>query len=570
MSSATKPSLLRSSSVRLAVLLVLVIWGVSAGIIIAIVAASERALLAPLNDEVIGLTEFLTEQLRSDELDLFEWYGDDIDTMFVDTGDLDADSPTEFLTAYTERLLEQQDERGDPQRGTQERLWLLEASDTLGDVDRPLELYLGLMREETPDRWHDALSGRVLERADSWPDKWRWDRLDISARLELLLSALQGRTDDEDICLRRLPLDDDLDWRNTGLAAAEFEAVEITVSDVLEEDRRLCWTRTLSLGNGGALQIGRFADSTLVAVSTNRAYRTTGVVVGLLVAIVLGALLGQRIYARVRTINALTDQIRHGDLDHRLRLSGSGGDFDQLSANINAMLDKIVSLMSGVRQVSDNIAHDLRSPLTRLRNRIEHLQTIEQPTTDDIRPIAEQADEVLATFSSLLRIAQLEQGSQRQSFTTFDLGDVLREVVDLYEPVFSDAGIQLLLDLQRDRVVVSGDSHLWTQVFTNLLENSLRYASESTSVTVSLTATRHHAIAVVHDQGPGVPDHALPRLTERFFRGDKHRETGGTGLGLALVAAICRIHEGSVDFVNEGGLKVTLRLPRNTQATPAN
>lgn len=120
-----------------------------------------------------------------------------------------------------------------------------------------------------------------------------------------------------------------------------------------------------------------------------------------------------------------------------------------------------------------------------------------------------------------------------------------------------------MLDVRSMSVLTTGDRHLWTQVFNNLLENCLRYASESPRVIVKLATTRSHAMIAVQDQGPGAPERTIAQLTERLFRGDAHREVGGTGLGLALVAAICRIHEATVDFANEGGLKVTPRIPRN-------
>ncbi|MEM9335136.1 MAG: HAMP domain-containing sensor histidine kinase [Pseudomonadota bacterium] len=561
MSSATNPSLLRSSSLRLSVLLMLVIWGVSAGIIVAVVGASERTLLRPLNDEITGQIEFFVEQLQGDEVEIFDWYEEELEAAFINTEDIDEEDLAAFLDVYVDRL-ESDDEGSDRrQAAIQARLFLLTGQGGLESVDRPLDYYLLLLFEETPEDFHGDLYDSIESRLDDWPSAWHWERMTVAARIDVLVAALSRRAHDEEFCLRLSPTDPADNWKSYGLSSGDFQAVRLEVETLLGVEERLCWVRELPIGGTRVLQYGRYADATLLAVSTNRSWRNIGVLISLSVSILLGSLLGRRIYGRLRTVNALTEQVRRGDLEHRLRLTGSGDDFDQLSANINAMLDKIVTLMSGVRQVSDNIAHDLRTPLTRLRNRIEHLQTIDQPTADDIAPIAEQADEVLATFSSLLRIAQLEQGSQRQSFAPVDLCELLSEVVDLYEPVFADAGIQLLLDLQRERVVTTGDAQLWVQVFNNLLENCLRYAAESISVTVVITATRGHAIVTVHDQGPGVPDHTISRLTERFFRGDEHRNAGGTGLGLALVAAIGRIHGATVDFANDSGLKVTLRIP---------
>ena len=166
MSSATKPSVLRSSSLRLAVLLALVIWVVSAGIIVAVVAASERALLRPLNDAVIEDLEFFVEQLDNSEFELFDWYGDELEDAFVETEDIEGDEPEAFLEEYIERLREAPGGSARRRASIQARLWLLRETNAAGEIDRPVEYYQRLIFEEVPDRWHDWLLGQWHERVD--------------------------------------------------------------------------------------------------------------------------------------------------------------------------------------------------------------------------------------------------------------------------------------------------------------------------------------------------------------------------------------------------------------------
>ncbi|MEM7082068.1 MAG: HAMP domain-containing sensor histidine kinase [Pseudomonadota bacterium] len=550
---------LRSSSLRVAVWLTLVIWLTSSGVMVAIVALSERAMLSPVSAALDEHIDLLVEQVAEDEFAFFPWFDRELDERLVDIDDLDEDDEERLLDDYAAHLQEASVITDDVGESVRVRLWLLGYAEQPGRIDRPLAYYAVLILEQLPDATHDFVIERLKRREREWPERWRWETMSIAERTELLIHAPMDDPSDRR-CVRDSESNRTAPWRRV-FEKGDYSAFNVP-SDRLGSEQRVCWAKALPLGTTRVITYGIEATDTLNAVQTNRRWRAIGVGASLLLSILLGGVLGRTIYSRLHVINVLTERVREGDLDHRLRLRGTGDDFDRLSTNVNAMLDRIVDLMNGVKEVSDNIAHDLRSPLTRLRNRIEQLEQMASPTAEDIRPIAEQTDELLAMFTSLLRIAQLEQKAQRQPFATLDLAEVAKEVVDLYEPVFAESGSRLTLTLPSGSALITGDRPLWMQVFNNLLENSLKYAAESPRVSIAMQSADRHWIVQVRDQGPGVPEHALERLTERFYRAESHRERGGTGLGLALVAAICRVHNATIDFANDGGLVVTIRVEK--------
>ncbi|MEM1155081.1 MAG: ATP-binding protein [Pseudomonadota bacterium] len=530
------------------------IWLISAVCIIGIVTVSERALLAPLEENVNEIIHVLSERSDSDAFELFEWYVDILRIEAIPTENLpDANFET-FIDSYSELTLERNNDAINGRR------WLLGLEEVSPKLRLPLEFYQQLLFGEVPAWFHDELNRRVNRQVMHSDSMLRWQTMSPAERLAQILSLLSIDQQREGRCVSSTQYGTDL-WDSTGLSGGDgFFAVTLPLSRSIGEKAVRCWVKEITPLEGPTFQYGVVATETLDIVLAIRHWRNIGIAVSFLVAALAGVLLGQRVYARVRRINALTTRIQEGELGHRLQVTGSGDDFDQLSANINVMLDKLEQLMEGVRQVSDNIAHDLRSPLTRLRNRIEELQFIENPSADNIRLIAGQADEVLATFTSMLRIAQLEQGSSRSQFTHFDFVEILHEVQDLYEPVFADAGIRLVLRHYGGPAESLGDRSLWTQVVTNLLDNALRYAPDSARVDLTLRTVKGGFVFTVKDQGPGVPDHMLSRLTERFFRAQQHRDSSGTGLGLALVAAICQLHGATIELMCDSGLQVTITM----------
>ena len=271
----------------------------------------------------------------------------------------------------------------------------------------------------------------------------------------------------------------------------------------------------------------------------------------------------RRIDAFTRTCNAIME----GHYTQRLALGGSGDELDRLGNAVNRMLDRIAALMDNVRQVSNDIAHDLRTPLTRLRHRLEHAQS-SSTTSDYAREISQaiaDVDQALDIFAALLRIAQIEANAHARATSVYSLSDQLRRLIELYAPVAEDEGHALTADIADD-VHVRGDQELLMQLFVNLLENAIRHSPRGVAVHVQLDlldSADGKSRVTISDQGPGIPESERDKVLGRFYRLSSSRSTPGTGLGLALVSAIAQRHEADLRLLdNQPGLRVELILKR--------
>jgi signal transduction histidine kinase len=285
----------------------------------------------------------------------------------------------------------------------------------------------------------------------------------------------------------------------------------------------------------------------------------------LLLAIAGGALLGTNFLRRIDTITRTSRAIMEGDLSARIPVRGTQDEIDQLIVSLNAMLARIQQLMDGLRQVSSDIAHDLRTPLGRLRQQLEDARERATTTADyqaATEAAIEEADDLLATFSALLRIAQVEAGAQRSAFTAFDLSDLVRSLGETYEPVAEDSG-HVLDVMADDGISFTGDRQLVAQLVTNLLENALRHTPAGTKISLQLQKDNGGFRLAVADNGPGIPAAEHDRVFDRFYRLDRSRSTAGSGLGLAMVRAIAGLHGLSIQLEDAGpGLRVVLQTAR--------
>jgi signal transduction histidine kinase len=290
-------------------------------------------------------------------------------------------------------------------------------------------------------------------------------------------------------------------------------------------------------------------------------------IVTLVLALAGGAVVSLRFLRRVDAIERTGREIMEGNLARRVPVRGSGDEFDRLATSLNAMLERIQSLMEGLKQVSNDIAHDLRTPLARLRQRLEGAR-LPGRTADDQAAAIDRAiddtDALLRTFSALVRIAQIESGSRRAGFAEVDLSAVFAGMVETYSAVAEDRG-QRVVGTIAPGLKVRGDRELLTQVLSNLVENALTHSPPGAEVTLALERRDGRILGRVADNGPGIPPDQRDKVFRRFYRLDASRGTPGSGLGLSLVAAIAGLHGIEIELGdNNPGLLVTLRFPPQT------
>jgi signal transduction histidine kinase len=276
-------------------------------------------------------------------------------------------------------------------------------------------------------------------------------------------------------------------------------------------------------------------------------------------AVLGGLLLGRRFMARVDAITQTCERVIAGRLNERIPTRGRGDEWDRLGRAINEMLDRISTLLENLQQVSSDVAHDLRTPLTRLRNRLEAAHEKFTGVADYSAVIAhalEDTDQLLSMFSALLRISQIEAGTRVQTFSAVDISALLERVYQFYLPVAEDCGHPLTRTLHPG-LQVRGDHELLTQLFSNLVENAIRHTPAGCRIGIVLQSTQGDVLAAVSDDGPGVPAEDLEKVTRRFYRGSASRSSEGHGLGLALVAAIAQLHGARLRLANATpGLRV--------------
>lgn len=285
-----------------------------------------------------------------------------------------------------------------------------------------------------------------------------------------------------------------------------------------------------------------------------------------------GLFLGRRFMARVDAITQTCERVIAGNLNERIALRGRGDEWDRLARAINEMLDRISALLENLQQVSSDVAHDLRTPLTRLRNRLEAAREKATGVADYAAAISralEDTDQLLSVFSALLRISQIEAGTRVRSFTQIELGGLLERIYQLFAPVAEDCGRGLARELQAG-LVIRGDEELLTQLFSNLIENALRHTPPGTNIRLELTASATGIEAAVVDDGPGLSPGDYAKVTRRFYRGSSSRTSAGHGLGLSLVAAIAQLHGARLVLADaRPGLRVAVAFaPRAPASVP--
>lgn len=277
----------------------------------------------------------------------------------------------------------------------------------------------------------------------------------------------------------------------------------------------------------------------------------------------------RRVLKRIDSLSATSRRIMVGDLSGRLEVTGTGDEFDRLAESFNAMLDRIEHLLLGLKNVSDNIAHDLKTPLTRLRNRVE--AALASPEDSDayraaLEATIEESDQLIKTFNALLMIARMEAGSQDDAMAEVEIGSVVRDVAELYEPAAEEKGARLVVEVC-EPVTLTANRELLGQALANLIDNALKYSTpaagvDAARIVVSVSRSEDQLFLSVADNGPGIPAADRERVLQRFVRLEESRSLPGSGLGLSLVAAVANLHHGAIELGDGNpGLVVTLRLP---------
>ncbi len=289
-----------------------------------------------------------------------------------------------------------------------------------------------------------------------------------------------------------------------------------------------------------------------------------------------GLFVAHRMLERVDVMSASARRIMAGDMNERLAVSGAGDELDRLAANFNAMLERISELMAGLREVSDNIAHDLKTPLTRLRNRAEaalRAGSNDREHCDALAAVIEESDSLIRVFNALLMIARAEAGYSSDNLTAFDADVVVRDIAEMYEPCAEEQGARLEVETQSG-LGVSGSRELLGQALVNLVDNALKYgaAGENPVIAVSAKRVGDRVEIAVADRGPGISPEDRERVVGRFVRLENSRSRPGSGLGLSMAAAVARLHHGALRIEdNAPGLRVVLSLPamRTTLGAPS-
>jgi signal transduction histidine kinase len=343
--------------------------------------------------------------------------------------------------------------------------------------------------------------------------------------------------------------------------------VVLTRTDAMGSERRTFRATAHRMPNGGTVVVARDVSELSRLVEIVRDALTVGFIPAFALSLAAGFLLSLRAQRRIRLVNAKVQRIMAGELRERLPTRGSNDPFDKLAVSVNGMLDEIEGLVNSIAGVGDDIAHDLRTPLTRVRVCLERGREDESPA--ELRKTIDQAivrlDQSLAIITALLRISEIEQTRRVAVFGSVDLAGLLREVAEFYEPIAEDKKISFTVDAG-EHLHVHGDRDLLFEAVANLVDNAVKFTPEGGHVAVALRASGAEAVVSISDDGPGIPNDETELVTRRFYRSDKSRTEPGYGLGLSLVNAIVKLHGFRMKFSKAPGCVAEIAGP--LQAEP--
>lgn len=352
--------------------------------------------------------------------------------------------------------------------------------------------------------------------------------------------------------LLRLP--DKVDRLAEGLISMRLKP-DMVSSTRLQEPRQVA-ALVHTFPDGRRLLIARDIDA--IAAGHYRLQWLGVIAIVLMLLVVLTSFfLSTFVVSRINVIAATANDIMDtGDLSRRISIDSKWDDLSNLAQILNALFARIEVLMKDVRRVSDNIAHDLRTPLSRMRNQLEELRDIPE-TQEHADHLIREADGLLSTFSSLLRIANIEVGKQRQFFKDVEMVPLVQDIVELYAPIAEEK--RIIISTQLETTSLTGDRDLLFQMLANLLDNAIKFTPSGGEICITLSADKGRVIVVVADSGPGIAEGDRDKVFNRFYRAEESRHTPGSGLGLSLVAAIVELHKGTIYLAdNNPGLRAEI------------
>jgi len=322
--------------------------------------------------------------------------------------------------------------------------------------------------------------------------------------------------------------------------------------------------RHLVLGGGFQLLVGRDVEERVRIERIMQTSLAWAVALTLGLGLIGGVFMSRNLLKRIEVINRTSRDIMAGDLHRRIPATGTDDELDRLANNLNDMLEQIERLVTGMRQVTDNIAHDLRSPLNRLRSRLE-VTLMSDSSREDYKlaltQTVEEVEGVLETFNALLNIAKAESGGPDEELTDVDISELAEDIADLYGPVVEDKSMELDMVIAKE-ITVRGNAQLLSQALANLLDNAVKYAPEQGTIKIRLQREEAGVELVVADDGPGIPEADRERVLDRFVRLESSRNSPGSGLGLSLVKAVALRHSADLRLDdNSPGLRVSIRFP---------
>jgi signal transduction histidine kinase len=328
----------------------------------------------------------------------------------------------------------------------------------------------------------------------------------------------------------------------------------------IDNDSRKIAAKIHTFADGSRLLIARDIDDIINKYERLKTF-SIFIIIFMLMVVLISFLISNFVVSRINKItNTARQIIDTGDLSRRISTDSNWDDLSYLSETLNDLLAKVESLMIGIKQVSDNIAHDLRTPITRLRGDLEELKD-KKLSGKDISKLVDEADRILNIFNSLLRIANIEKGRSIQCLYETDINIIIQDVIELYEPFALNSGITISYK-NYAQPIIAADKDLLFQMLANLIDNAIKFSKENNVVNVSLKTENHKVIITIADNGIGIDENDYEKVFERFYRTDKSRNSQGSGLGLSMVKAIIEMHKGNIFLSdNNPGLRVTVTFP---------